>query len=348
MTRTLQTLAAIAAIQVILIALTFSGSADLHGKSDSSILLDFNRASIDRLIIAAANGHKTELSKQQGQWQTTEAFPADQAKLDSLLDKLENLKAGLPVATSKEALQRFKVANNEFERHVVLQQGDTTLAELFVGSGAGARQSHVRRAGQQAIYTAAIGSYDLSTASDNWQDKTVTGFDMKNLATVTLGDLALQRDNSSDGEHSQPGWQALSLEDGKTLNQEAVNTSLDALSRLRFSKILGKESKPEYGLDKPLLSVEIETHRGKRQYQFGQLKDTEDYVLKLSDRDEYFKINATTAKSLLDKFSQEKWLQDRVEHAKESSDEVSTTAEQISAQVEDSSNASTADTEAGP
>ena len=321
MTRTLKTLAAIAAIQVILIALTFSGSADLHGRSDSSKLLDFNRAAIDRLIIAAANDQKTELSKQQGQWQTGKAFPADQAKLDSLLDKLENLKTGLPVATSKEALRRFKVADNDFERHVVLKQGDTTLAELFVGSGAGARQSHVRKAGQQAIYTAAIGSYDLSATGDDWLDKTLTGFDMKSLVTVTLGDLTLQRDKSSDGEDNQPTWKALNLEDRKALDQEAVNASLTSLSSLRFSKVLGKEAKPEYGLDKPLLSVEIEYGKGKRRYQFAKLKESEEYTLKISDRDEYFKINTATAQSLLDRFSKDKWLQEITEPEKETGDE---------------------------
>jgi len=309
MTKILKILAVAAIAQLVLIAFSVSSGPQLQTQGSSGQLLSFHKRDIDRIIIEDNNGKQIELAKTDQQWQTTDAFPADAHKLDALLDKLGTLKIGLPVATSKTALKRFKLTEDDFERHIKLKKADATQAELYIGSGAGARQSHVRRSDQQLVYTVAIGNYDLPVKSADWQDKNLLNFDKDKVTSITLDGVTVNRDKpSTSGKSNSPHWQADGLKPGQVLDQSAIDAALTQLSNLHFSKVLGKETKPEYGMDNPALTISVDRQQGKRQYQFGQLKGMQDYALKISDRDEYFKITAGAATALINKFSMNKWL----------------------------------------
>jgi hypothetical protein len=262
---------------------------------------------VDTLLIKDDEQKQIQLSKKDGQWQTPDGFPADQNKVTQLIDKLNGLKTALPVATSESAVKRFKVDEKDFIRHVTLQKGDQTLASLYVGNGAGARQSYVRSAKETAIYGLAIGRYDFPTTADSWQDKAVLQTDKDEITAVNLAELKLERDNQSTSSDSMIVWKTQSLPEGKVINQKAVNDALSPLSSLRFDKVLGKQS---YGLEKPGLSFSLTLKKGKRDYMFGKMKDQANYVLKVSDRTEYFQLPEYTVKPLIEKMDRNKWLMD--------------------------------------
>lgn len=314
-------LAVVAVVQVGLAVWAFSGKTQLSGQAASSALLNFDKAQVDQVVIRG-DDKTIELSKQDGLWQTAEAFPLDAGKMDSLLDKLASLKYGLPVATSAESLKRFNVADDEFERRILLKKSGDTVAELFLGSGSGVRKSHLRNADQQAVYVAEIGSYDLPLTDGEWQDKTVLQIAKDDVTGIKLGDLNLSlieekpdtpaaaaKEAANTGTSVNPKrWKAVSLAEGNTLNQAAINEALSSFDTLRFSKVLGKEAKPEYGLDKPELTVSLIHKDGERGYQFAKLKDSDGYVVKVTDRDEYFELAGFTTKSLLENVSLEAWV----------------------------------------
>jgi len=289
MNKNIKLLAAIALLQVVLIVWGWNSRSALPSHSVSNRLLDFQPAQVDALSISDSD-HTVTLKKVAGKWQTPSGFAADQGKLKGLLDKLQGLKYSLPVATSAGALKRFKVATDHFERHIVLQQQGKTLAELYLGSGAGARQSYVRNAQQNAVYSAAIGSYDAPAQATDWQDKTVLTLNADKISTLTVGDMKFQR-AKADGKTGKAGkWQALNAPQDHTFDASALQAAVQKLATLRFSKLLGKPGEARYGLDKPLLKLSLQSDQLKRDYRFGKLKDSQDYVLKVSDRDEYFQI----------------------------------------------------------
>ncbi|PIE00863.1 MAG: hypothetical protein CSA79_01990 [Thiothrix nivea] len=257
------------------------------------------------MVVQDADGTVT-LKKIGDRWQTAAGFPANRSKVDGLLDKLAGLKHGLPVGVSADALTRFKVAENDFERRIQLQQGDNTVVDLYLGSGAGARQSHVRPADAEVVYTAAIGSYDAPAKISEWQDKTVLQLDEKTIQSVELATLKLEK--VSKDKDTAPVWQAAELPAGQLLNQAAINEGLQPLWNLRFAEVLGQEAKPEYGLEAPVLTLRLTHEAGEREYQFGQLNDSEDYVLKVSDRDDYFRIAGYIVEPLLKKNTVDSWL----------------------------------------
>lgn len=299
-------LVALAVLQVGLAVYTHSDNeAQVASESVNGVLLTFDKAEVDRLHIQGGAA-AVELQKVAGQWQTAGGFPANQTKVSGLLDKLAGLKHGLPVGVSEAALERFKVAIDDFESRVQLKQGDEVLADLYLGSGAGARQSHVRRQADSVVYTTDIGSYDAPTDPAEWLDKTVLQLDEKTLTAVELKELKLTKVSKS--KDSAPVWQAESVPEGKLLNQAGVNDGLQPLWNLRFTALLGKEAKAEYGLDDPALTLKLTYEGGEREYRFGKMAEGDDYVLKVSDRDEYFRVAGYSVKPLLEKNTQAAWL----------------------------------------
>lgn len=303
-------LAVVAVAQVALAVWAFSGKTSLNDPAASSSLLAFEKAQVDQLVITDGN-EPVELSKKDGKWLTVGDFPIEAGKVDAMLSKLSDLKFGLPVATSESALSRFKVADKDFERHIQLRKSGDTLAEIYIGSGAGARKSHVRNGAQNAVYTAAIGSYDIPSSLDDWQDKGLLLLNSDDVKKLEIAGMTLQKLKSSDSEDDKSMvWKSATLDAGKTLDQQALKDAISPLVNMRISKVLGKDSKPEYGFEEAELNLKLIHEKGERSYRFGKIKDTEDYVLKVSDRPEYFQVSDFTAKNIIEKMDKAKWLKD--------------------------------------
>ncbi len=295
-------------------------ASGIHGK-----LLNFTPAQVDQLVIRGSDKHQVTVKLQHGKWQLADGFPANAAKITRLISQLHTLKRGLPVATSTAAKKRFKVADDDFAHQLVLKHGDTVVASLYLGTGAGARRSYGRLAGAAAIYSVGLGGYEVAAQKSSWLDKTLLQLRRKDLNGLNLGKLDLRAEHLSNRVNKTsktphvtqpvpPGmakitWITDSLPTGKVLNQQAITTSLTPLLSLRFSKILGKQLKPDYGLDKPVLELTLRYQGGQRTYRFGKQKETGEYVLKVSDHAQYFQLPAYAVNPLIKNISIEKWLQ---------------------------------------
>jgi len=310
MNKTIRLLAILAVVQTGLVLATHIGGHSLAAGHAQQNLLAFDSQAVDTVSIQGEKdqpGDSVTISKKDGQWQLPDGFPADADKLTQLLDKLGDLKHGLPVATTAPALARFKVDDTGYERLISLQQGGKTLARLYLGKGAGARQSYARDGGDNAVYSVALGSYDVPATVDDWRDKRLLQLDETGISSLELDGIRLQRDEADDAKDSTATtWEADTLPEGKQLDQQVVNDLLAKLSGLRFDKVLGKKDKSAYGLDKPEQVISL-VHDGKnREYRFGKFKG--DYVLKVPERAEYFLIANYNAEPLLKDSSRDKLL----------------------------------------
>jgi len=312
MSKTIRLLAALALIQILLSVLAMTTRTTVSGPPPGKPLLSFERSAIDRITLEAhENGEtarkKIVLERHNGQWQTSNGFPADAHKIDRLLDKLAKLEAGLPVATSEAALERFRLDEQGFERRITLASHDQPAATFLLGSGAGARRAYARRGGDNAVVTVALGPYDLPVKPADWPDKTVLQLKKEAVQALTLGDLTVTRGNEQpDGPTT---WTTdARLEEGKTLNHKAIDEAVAALGTLRFEKVLGTENKPEYGLDQPALAFQVKTRDATLSWRLGKGKAGR--VLHVSNRKEYFKLADYTADSLMQKFSEKQWIMD--------------------------------------
>ncbi len=246
-------------------------------------LLTFNASAVDAITISSDDGTALSLRQQDGAWRLPAlgGFPADAAAVQRLLAKLAALKQGWPVATTTAAAQRFKVAEDDFERKIVLSHGDQTLAELYVGTSPGLRKVHVRRPGQQAIYAVAFNTFDAPLKSEDWIDKHIAQVGQDKLQRIELPTFTLV--------HEADGWRLADLKQNEDMLQDETGKLVGQVTTITITSVLTK-APPRIG--KPVLQYTLALNSGDRQtFSFYQAGD-EGYLLKTSRRQEYFKVPA--------------------------------------------------------
>ena len=312
MQKTIGVLVVLLAVQLSLaLGMSFSRPDLATARSDTP-LLDLGDRMVDRLTIEDTESNKLVLARQGDGWVLPESgdFPADEAKVDVLLDRLKGLQRGLAVATSEGAMRRFKVSDDAFERRVVLAQGDETLATLYFGTSPGMRRVHARAQHDDGVYVVEFGVHDAAVRAEDWEDKALLAIAPAEIETISLAGLTLKRlpGDGSDAATGQAGkqttaeadWTVESLAEGESVNQVNAGALLGKLSGLRFAAVLGSEAKPEYGLEEPELVIDL-TRKGptRIEYKLGKRDKDQDYVLKVSHRDEYFRLPGHTGDALI-------------------------------------------------
>jgi hypothetical protein len=196
MRRPIPVLLVILAAQLGLAALLAERKNPLAATTPQTPLIDASLDHVDHIVVegqpakgASADSARVELAKQKdGQWILTNYFdaPADKFRLSSVLDELVSLKRGLPIATSQEAIRRFKLADDNFERRVTLRSGDKALGTLYFGSSAGVRQTDARTNADHAVYDVQLATYELPTSPSDWLDQDILQRDPDSLSELEI------------------------------------------------------------------------------------------------------------------------------------------------------------------
>ena len=284
MRRWISILSGLLVVQLVLAAVVNLTGEEYGAFEPEARLLVFDRQTVDGLRLEDGENILV-LEKRDGKWLLPDngGFPAEQAGVDRLLHKLDGMKKGWPVATTSGAARRFKVADGQFERKLSLSSGETTLAELYVGTSPGFRKVHVRPADEKAVFAADFNTWEASTKVDDWIDKAILELDEKRVVRVEMPGLALQRE---DGE-----LHLADLAEGEETNPDGVATLTRKLFGLRIQSVLGTESIPEYRQEAPELEIRVMREADDiLSYRFSRPEEASYYVLKRSDLDHYFKV----------------------------------------------------------
>lgn len=175
MNRFNQVLSAALAVQVVIAGGLYFGSQPTAENRVQMALLNTEQGQIDRISIDEGDSKQITLSKVDGEWQLPgyHQLPANQIKVSSILNVLETTKTSWPVAITESSRERFEVSDENFQKKVVLSQGDKEIQTLYLGTSPGFRQLHVRRAGEDEVYAVKLNSYDFPSQNTNWLDKTL-------------------------------------------------------------------------------------------------------------------------------------------------------------------------------
>jgi hypothetical protein len=280
--------------------------------------------SADRLLVegsagAGAAAH-VEIAKRNGQWVLPGYFnaPADKIKVEDLLSELADLRRGLPIATSSSALERFKLADDDFERRLTLSQGTHPVGTLYFGSSAGARRTDARLGSDHAVYSVELATYELPTQLSAWfandllesQPDQLSGVDIQMpqgaLHLARQGAPAKQAAALKQGAAAAttapaPTWSAPDLPAGRHLDEAKVEALSHTIGDLRLQGVLGTSAQPDWQQANPLLTLTL--HRMQHPDQswvVSQPAGANYYVLKASSQPWYFSLDASTGKQLLD------------------------------------------------
>jgi len=309
MKKSIRLLAVALAAQLLLaLGLSFTGP-DLSAHAASTPLLSVAKDKLDHLTIEAPDKAQVILAKVNGTWTLPglDNFPADSAKIGQLVDRLNGLKLGSPVATTTGAQERFKVSDAAFERRITLVGGGKTLATLYLGTSPSMRQVHARRADQKDVYAVDFATYDVPVKENDWEDKAILRFPKADIASIEVGALHLQHaaDNPAragnggksaakqnvNGKEAKPDWQASGLAAGERLRTESADKLAGLLVDLSIDQVLGEKEKPRDGHAQPVLALAVVRKGGQRiEYRFWKTTNGQAYVLKASSRPEYFRL----------------------------------------------------------
>lgn len=339
MQRWIYILAGVLGVQVLLAAgLMLRTDRLAPARSDAPLiavdLKGVDRIAIDGPVAPRSAGAKStdaagvDLAKRDGAWLIPAKFdaPADGKKIDGLLKQVVAARRGLPIATTAQALDRFKVGEHDYERRIVCRQGDKVLATLYLGSAPGGHKANARTAKDTAVYSVDLATYDLPTDASDWLDRAVLQLDAAKIARVEVAEagkptITLHRTppagaggetkGNDDGgaDKKDPAkdagttaeWSADGLGADQHVDQVKADDLVQAIANLRVDSVLGTQPQASWEQDPPRLRLTIADTKDKAvTWTLAKAKTGDIHVLKASDRPWYFELKSWDAKPLLD------------------------------------------------
>jgi hypothetical protein len=306
MSRLQQILIATLILQVAIAGFVFWPRPTPAGAGGQSLLGDIKTGDITSLAVQDDQGNNIKLAKTGGQWVFPDGgdYPADSAKITTLLDKLVALKGNRLVAQTPSSQQRLQVADGAFQRRLELTTSSGTALTLFVGSSAGAGASHARVGGQNNVYLVDnLAAWDLGTDPASWVNPVYLSVPPADVTAVTLrnanGEWSLAKD-------AQGNWTMADLSAGETLSANNVESLVNAVTSVRLLRPLGKSEDPAYGLAQPAALVTIQAKTGDQSKTYTLAVGAQDpgdksYVVKSSESPYYVRVAEYTAKDLLER-----------------------------------------------
>lgn len=297
-------LMALLAIQVVAVVIAWwprTGAGP-----DARPLIDVAREEIQAVEIrgpadAEEPPEPVRLERSDGQWRVASAhgYPADPAEVDQLLDHLLGIEVRTPIATRAVSHGELDVGEDSCDRRVRLETADEHY-EILVGASARSAV-HVRLASSDEVYRSrGFSAWSIGTSDRRYYDAVLVDVPLDSVRVLRIANDhdSFQLDQR-DGE-----WTLLDLEEGATLDTEAVeDLARDALD-LRSSGIAAAEPGPEHGLQgESAVRVSWTAVEGEDtlegSYLVGAKQDDEHY-LQLEGTPHVVKVRESTVKPVLE------------------------------------------------
>jgi hypothetical protein len=301
MTKTNQILSVALVLQVVLIAATtFGGSRESAVLKPTKVFDGFEPEKItkikvngDKGVNADAKAKSVTLEKTGTTWGVAEAdhYPVDGTKVDTFLKNVAKLTARGAVVTKKAYFPKLEVADEKFQRMVMVTQ-DGKEQSFYLGSSPSFKKIHLRKAGSDdVVLVEGISAWDVGPSASDWVDKNylkipepdVWGLDLENKHG------AAKLEKSPDGQ-----WALL----GST--EKLKKSSIDDLVRksgmITLEEVHGKGEKPEYGFAQPSATIRLVTGTSTITGTPPKVTDTKVVKIgaKVPDQSRYFvKVNSS-------------------------------------------------------
>jgi hypothetical protein len=300
MNRPQQVLAGILALQIVLIAVAFWPRTTSTG-AGAPVFSNLGAGDIVALTVTDADGNTVQLHKQDEGWVLPDAdsYPADADKVSAVLDKIAGLTTSRLVTQTSSSHKRLQVSADDFVRRIDFETAKGDQYTLFLGSTPQYGAMHFRVDGQDETYlTSDFSTWDARAEPAAWIDTSYVKVDEASVRKLTLenanGSFTLTK--GEDGN-----WTMAGLRSGETLSQTQVDSLVRRAASVAMDRPLGKEEKPEYGMDQPGAVVRLETADSTLTLRVGA-QDPEDqsYVVISSESPYYVRVASYAVKDLVE------------------------------------------------
>jgi hypothetical protein len=197
-----------------------------------------------------------ELAKEGDGWVLANygGYPVDTVKVTDLVTKLLSIDTSRLVANTASSHNRLQVAEDDYVRKIDLLSGGQTRT-VYVGSSPSMRATNVRAAGSDAVYlTGDLRGTDIRTDVGGWVNLTYFQTPSADAQSVTIenanGRLEFTRVNTDT-------WTLNGLADAELFSQNNFTTILTRLGGLNMVAPVGKDERPEFGMENPNATVTV-------------------------------------------------------------------------------------------
>lgn len=291
-----KTLTGLLALQLIIMVLAFSLGGRDGDLVAGPLFPDFRKEAAEKLTVYSERDKKVELTKEEGRWTVPaeQGYPADNEKVDGVLEKISELETGSLISSDRSSHKRLKVSENQYNRLVEIEgAGGDAKFRLFLGSSPVYRKVYVRSGtGDEVYQTGGIAAWELPAEPSSWLDHKYLDLKEEAVSSVEIenasGSMRFKRDESG-------AWTLEGLNEGVRLRQDEWKKLLKKALYIRMDKPLGSREEAKWGLDRPALTLRMET-AASREGGAG----TETVTIRFGKKDE--EKNLHVAKSSLSSF----------------------------------------------
>jgi hypothetical protein len=196
------------------------------------------------------------LTKEGATWGIAGAdnYPADQTKVEEFLEKLGKLKARGAVLTKAVNHKKVEVADDKYQRKLTLTHDGKELV-VFLGSSPSFKNVHIRKGGSDDVLQVGdFTAWEAGTRAWDWVDRAYVKIPDKDVWGLRVqnkhGSITLDR--AMTGEWTAQGVNG-------PLKKSVIDDLVRKASTMNLEEPVGKNEKPEHGLDAPLATVTLIT-----------------------------------------------------------------------------------------
>ncbi len=161
------------AVQLVLIAIVLTRGDNTAVLKEHPILAGFDAAKVTRVqVFAGATAKPIDVVKRDAGWVLASGFdyPVEPTRVTDVLSPLAKLSAAGPVTTQVSRHKQLHVADDEFERKLVITAGGKDIT-LYLGSSAGARRTAFRIGGEDQVYgVTGLSATSVGSEPRQWLD----------------------------------------------------------------------------------------------------------------------------------------------------------------------------------
>ncbi len=252
-----QVLTGILVVQVVLAVVVFWPNSQAARAVSEPLFPDTRAGNLASLTIRDNEDEEIQLAKQSGEWvlPASGGYPAEEEKVDELVEKIAALQAKTVVTQSGSSHARLKVADDDYERRIDMSLSDGTEHRLYVGSTVSSRASHVRDGEHDEVYLAEdLSSWQASTSVTSWVDAVYFKVEEDSVARMVVrnGQGRFEFSRTEEGN-----WSMENVPRGREFDADKATRLLRRITSLRLRTPLGKEDQAAFGLGDPSAVVEV-------------------------------------------------------------------------------------------
>jgi len=259
---------------------------------------------VTAVTLADDQGNTVALARQDADWVLSSGgnYPANAESVNSLLQKLTAVETDRLITRTAGSLNRLQIADDNYVRRLDISTDDGQTTTVYLGSSPNFQATHIRIAGDNAVYLANdLTARDASAAPSDWIDTSYVKLAPEDITAVTVQNQngAFAFTKSVTGE-----WTYAGLEEGETYNPARFNTILSRLSNLTLVAPLGTAEEAAYQMDAPQATVTIAADNGSSAQTYtlhigAQDVDSGNYTAKWSGADYYVTISSFSAQDMV-------------------------------------------------